>query len=49
MRPKILTKQVMSGIPVLVIRLECRSHRSPTWLRSRYTEGALLTGSDQPA
>ena len=25
-------------------RLECRSHRSPTWLHSRHTEGALFAG-----
>src|SRR4029078_6423413 len=30
-------------------RPDCRSHRGPTWLYSRHTEGALFTGSDQPA
>ena len=30
-------------------RPECRSHRSPTWLHSRHTQGALLTGWHQPA
>ena len=29
--------------------LEHRNHRSPTWLHSRHTQGALLAGSDQPA
>ena len=49
-RRSILTKDVMAGIPVLVQQgLDCRSHRSPNWLHSRHTQGALLTGWHQPA